>query len=160
MPAEQKRTASLTVFREAVRHLKKGITRHRRLQKKKPTAPSLRKFRKQPLTGIDLTRRLEINDYQQQLKIAQRRVRELEYHIFHHRLPVTIVYQGWDAAGKGGNIKRLTQRMDPRGYEVIPIGAPTRDELAHHYLWRFWKRVPKAGHIAIFDSKLVWSRFS
>ena len=62
-----------------------------------------------------------------------------------------IVYAGWDAAGKGGNIKRLVQGLDPRGYEVIPIAAPNDLEKAHHYLWRFWIKMPKAGHIAIFD---------
>ncbi|MHC4176403.1 MAG: polyphosphate kinase 2 family protein, partial [Planctomycetota bacterium] len=62
-----------------------------------------------------------------------------------------IVYQGWDAGGKGGNIKRLTRGLDPRGYEVVPVGPPTDEEKARHYLWRFWKNVPKAGHITIFD---------
>jgi polyphosphate kinase 2 (PPK2 family) len=62
-----------------------------------------------------------------------------------------ILYEGWDAAGKGGNIKRLTQELDPRGYEVIPVGAPDATEKAHHHLWRFWRQLPKAGHLAIFD---------
>jgi len=70
---------------------------------------------------------------------------------YRERLPVVIVYEGWDAAGKGGNIKRLTQELDPRGYAVIPIGAPDATERAHHYLWRFWRQLPKAGHIGIFD---------
>jgi polyphosphate kinase 2 (PPK2 family) len=61
------------------------------------------------------------------------------------------VYEGWDAAGKGGNIKRLTQELDPRGYEVILIAAPDATEKSHHYFWRFWRQLPKAGHIAIFD---------
>ena len=67
------------------------------------------------------------------------------------RLPVVIVYQGWDAAGKGGNIRRLVNKLDPRGYEVVPIGAPNDIEKAHHYLWRFWTQMPKAGHMTIFD---------
>jgi polyphosphate kinase 2 (PPK2 family) len=67
------------------------------------------------------------------------------------RIPVVIAYEGWDAAGKGGNIRRLTEHLDPRGYEVVPIAAPNDIELAHHYLWRFWREVPKAGHITIFD---------
>ena len=62
-----------------------------------------------------------------------------------------ICYEGWDAGGKGGNIRRLTLGLDPRGYEVVPIAAPTQEEKAHHYLWRFWRRIPKAGHITIFD---------
>ena len=67
------------------------------------------------------------------------------------KVAVALVYQGWDAAGKGGNIRRLTRGLDPRGYEVIPIAAPNAVEKAHRYLWRFWKEVPKAGHITIFD---------
>jgi len=66
-------------------------------------------------------------------------------------LSVIIVYEGWDAAGKGGNMRRLIQKMDPRGYEVVPIAAPNDVEKAHHYLWRFWIQMPRAGHIAIFD---------
>ena len=62
-----------------------------------------------------------------------------------------ITYEGWDAAGKGGNIKRITGALDPRGYEVHPIASPEPHEKARHYLWRFWIRLPKDGHIAIFD---------
>ena len=67
------------------------------------------------------------------------------------RTPVIIAFEGWDAAGKGGAIKRISEKMDPRGYCVNPIGAPNDVEKSHHYLWRFWNRIPKAGHIAIFD---------
>ena len=67
------------------------------------------------------------------------------------RIPVVIVYEGWDAAGKGGNIRRLIRELDPRGYEVIPIAAPQGDEKTHHYLWRFWRALPKAGHFTVFD---------
>ena len=62
-----------------------------------------------------------------------------------------IAYEGWDAAGKGGNIKRLTSALDPRGFEVHPIASPEPAEKNRHYLWRFWKRLPKDGHIAVFD---------
>ena len=62
-----------------------------------------------------------------------------------------IGFEGWDAAGKGGAIKRLTEKMDPRGYVVNPTASPNKVEKAHHYLWRFWKAMPKDGHVAIFD---------
>jgi polyphosphate:AMP phosphotransferase len=91
------------------------------------------------------------DQYKNQLKEYQNRLRDLEYIIYKKRIPVIILYEGWDAAGKGGNIRRLIQKMDPRGYEVIPISAPNDIEKAHHYLWRFWNKMPKAGHIAIFD---------
>lgn len=151
VPAENRRQAALTVFGETISHLKRGIAASRRRKTRPPAPPKIPVLRRLPLDAVDLSRTLDREEYRAQLKVAQQRVRELEHHIFRHRLPVTIIYQGWDAAGKGGNIKRLTQRMDPRGYEVIPIGAPSRDELDHHYLWRFWRRIPKAGHIAIFD---------
>ena len=60
-------------------------------------------------------------------------------------------FEGWDAGGKGGAIKRLTKCLDPRGYAVNPTAAPNDIEKTHHYLWRFWQNMPKAGHIAIFD---------
>jgi AMP-polyphosphate phosphotransferase len=66
-------------------------------------------------------------------------------------VPVVIVYEGWDAAGKGGNIRRLIRELDPRSYEVFGVGAPEGEEKDQHYLWRFWRGLPKAGHIAIFD---------
>lgn len=74
---------------------------------------------------------------------------ELHNRLYRKRIPVIITYEGWDAAGKGGNIKRITEALDPRGYEVHPIASPEPHEKARHYLWRFWTRLPKDGHIAI-----------
>ena len=85
------------------------------------------------------------------LKKKQAILRDLEHQIYMRRIPVVIVYEGWDAAGKGGNLRRLTQNLDPRGYEVMSIAAPNDVEKSHHYLWRFWTYVPKAGHMTIFD---------
>ena len=68
-----------------------------------------------------------------------------------HKRKAIVVCEGWDAAGKGGAIQRLTAECDPRGYRVWPIAAPTEEEKAHHYLWRFWQRLPAAGEVAIFD---------
>jgi polyphosphate:AMP phosphotransferase len=103
------------------------------------------------LDRVDLRLSLARPKYERQLGELQHRLFELEHRLYAARVPAVIVYEGWDAAGKGGNIRRLTQGLDPRGYEVVPIGVPTAEELAHHYLWRFWRQVPKAGHIAIFD---------
>lgn len=94
---------------------------------------------------------LDREDYRKKLKKYQKRLHELEHEIYERRIPVVIAYEGWDAAGKGGNIKRLVERMDPRGYDVLPVGAPTDVEKLHHYLWRFWIKFPKGGHISIFD---------
>jgi polyphosphate kinase 2 (PPK2 family) len=103
------------------------------------------------LSSVDLSVKIDRNEYRSLLEKYQERIMELEHEAYKKRIPVIIVYEGWDAAGKGGNIRRLVQGMDPRGYEVIPIAAPNDVEKSHCYLWRFWNHMPKAGHIAIFD---------
>jgi len=103
------------------------------------------------LDRVDVTAAIDKEKYNEEIKKCQKRLRELEHDVYRKRIPVIIVYEGWDAAGKGGNIKRLVQGMDPRGYAVIPIAAPNDIEKAHCYLWRFWTHIPKAGHIAVFD---------
>ena len=103
------------------------------------------------LDKVDLTRSLKRKEYEEQLKAYQVRLRELEYRCFSERRAVMIGYEGWDAAGKGGNIRRVTECLDPRGYSVVPIAAPKGDDATHQYLWRFWRQLPKAGHLAIFD---------
>lgn len=90
-------------------------------------------------------------NYKRELKSLQKRLYALHNCLYQKKVPLVIAYEGWDAAGKGGNIKRLTQGLDPRGYEVIPIAAPSQSELSRHYLWRFWHALPKDGHIAIYD---------
>ena len=94
---------------------------------------------------------LNEEEYHHELKQLQKRLGELHNRLYRKRVPVIITYEGWDAAGKGGNIKRITGALDPRGYEVHPIASPEPHEKARHYLWRFWTRLPKDGHIAIFD---------
>jgi len=103
------------------------------------------------LDRVDLSLKFADKEYNDQLKKYQTKMRVLEHEIYKVRMPVVIAYEGWDAGGKGGNIKRLTGSLDPRGYEVIPIAAPSSEEKAHHHLWRFWNQLPKAGHISIFD---------
>jgi polyphosphate:AMP phosphotransferase len=103
------------------------------------------------LSEVDLTVTISDAEYQDELKKYQQRIREIEYMIYKKQIPVLIALEGWDAAGKGGAIRRLTENMDPRGYTVIPISAPNDEEQSHHYLWRFWRKMPKQGHIAIFD---------
>lgn len=103
------------------------------------------------LSSFDPNKCIPQDEYKEQLKYYQKKLAYLGYKLYDKRRPVIIVYEGWDAAGKGGNIKRLTQKLDPRGYEVVPVAAPSQEELAHNYLWRFWKYMPKDGHLAIFD---------
>lgn len=89
--------------------------------------------------------------YKKELDRLQAELLELHYRLYRKKIPVVIAYEGWDAAGKGGNIKRIAGALDPRGYEVHPIASPEPHEKARHFLWRFWTRLPKTGHIAIFD---------
>ena len=103
------------------------------------------------LDKVDLKKSIEDEKYKKKLEDLQKKAGELGFRLYSKRRSVVIVYEGWDAAGKGGNIKRLTERIDPRGYEVIPVSAPTKEALSHHYLWRFWVNMPKDGHIGIFD---------
>jgi polyphosphate:AMP phosphotransferase len=90
-------------------------------------------------------------EYEVKLKALQKELGELHNKLYRKKIPVIIAYEGWDAAGKGGNIKRIAGALDPRGYEVIPIASPEPHEKARHFLWRFWNHIPKDGHIAIFD---------
>ena len=90
-------------------------------------------------------------EYDEELKKLQKKLLSLHYELYRKKIPVIIAYEGWDAAGKGGNIKRITAALDPRGYTVHPIASPEPHEKARFYLWRFWNRMPKTGHIAIFD---------
>ena len=104
------------------------------------------------LKDIELTgKTIDDEEYEKELKKLQDKRSELHNRLYRARIPVIITYEGWDAAGKGGNIKRITGALDPRGYEVHPIASPEPHEKARHYLWRFWTRLPKNGHIAIFD---------
>lgn len=104
------------------------------------------------LEKIDLTKKLKDKDeYEKLLDKYQFRLLQLERRIVDSGTPVLIAFEGWDAAGKGGAIKRLTERLDPRGYRVHPIAAPDPVEKSHHYLHRFYLRLPRRGEIAIFD---------
>lgn len=103
------------------------------------------------LSEVSLDKELDDAEYKEKLDKYQKRLRELHNELYLRKIPVIIAYEGWDAAGKGGNIRRITEALDPRGFEVHPIASPEPKEKARHYLWRFWNRLPKTGHFAIFD---------
>ena len=103
------------------------------------------------LSDIPLDKSVSDDEYKARLDSLQKRLSDLHNEIYHKKIPVIIAYEGWDAAGKGGNIKRVAAALDPRGYEVHPIASPEPHEKSRHYLWRFWTRLPKDGHVAIFD---------
>lgn len=103
------------------------------------------------LAEINMDKSLTDEEYRRKLEKYQSRLFELQNICYQRKIPVVIAYEGWDAGGKGGNIKRVASALDPRGYEVKPIAAPEPSELARHYLWRFWTRLENDGHFTIFD---------
>ena len=90
-------------------------------------------------------------DYDADLADLQKRLAHIQVAHIVHKKRAVVLFEGWDAAGKGGIIQRLCAEWDPRNYEVWPIKAPTEEELGHHFLWRFWKRLPASGDIGVFD---------
>jgi AMP-polyphosphate phosphotransferase len=103
------------------------------------------------LETVDFTHTLERQAYVREVTRRQIQLRELGYQVYLQKRPVIIVFEGWDAAGKGGAIKRITEKLDPRGYVVYPISSPHGEDRTRHYLYRFWRRLPERGQIAIFD---------
>lgn len=103
------------------------------------------------LGSVDLNKTVSKNEYKEKLDKYQERLRLLQIEMFKAGIPAVIGFEGWDAAGKGGAIRRLTAALDPLGYAVNPVSAPNIVEKQFHYLWRFWLNLPKSGSIAIFD---------
>ena len=111
----------------------------------------IKKLQVSILSKADLSLRYTKEEYKEKLDKYQKKIERLHGELYRERIPVVLGFEGWDAGGKGGAIKRLTERMDARGYVVNPTASPNDIEKAHHYLWRFWRAMPKAGHVAIFD---------
>jgi polyphosphate kinase 2 (PPK2 family) len=109
------------------------------------------------LDDLDLSLKLSRKEEKRQLEEAQERLIELRLALggllSEKRIgpPVCVVFEGWDASGKGGAIKRLVAKMDPRHVRVAQFAAPTNDEKRHHFLWRFWPKLPGWGGMAVFD---------
>ncbi len=103
------------------------------------------------LKDVDLSQTIDDKKYKKELKKLQARLSALHNVLYRKKIPVILCYEGWDAAGKGGNIRRVAYPLDPRGFDVHPIASPLPHELNRQYLWRFWTRLPRTGHICIFD---------
>jgi len=103
------------------------------------------------LDTVDLTASLDKDVYEKELDRYQAQLASLSQEMFRRRISCVLGFEGWDAAGKGGAIRRLTRAMPIRAARVIPIAAPTEEERAHHYMWRFWCHVPRDGDTVIFD---------
>jgi polyphosphate kinase 2 (PPK2 family) len=103
------------------------------------------------LEKVNLDVKLPRKQYKQVLPDLQRRLYDLEKACWDNGVPSIVVFEGWDAAGKGSAIATLTERLDPRGFKLHPIKAPRTYERNHPWLWRFWQRIPGHGEMAIFD---------
>lgn len=150
--ATDRRFAALKVMTHVVNTLKAA------LEEAKNRVPSLPNSRCDAssldtsiLENADLSKALTREEYDIRMKKVQKRLEKLHNQLYDRQIPVVLVFEGQDAAGKGGAIKRLTKKLDPRGYDVFPTSASNAVERQYHYLWRFWTHMPKDGHIAIFD---------
>lgn len=104
------------------------------------------------LESVDFDKKYKSQEeYEKLTKERQSRLLHLQHAVFHHKKRVILALEGWDAAGKGGAIRRLTELLDPRGVRVHSISSPSPEEQGTHYLYRFWNKLPSPGHIAIFD---------
>jgi polyphosphate kinase 2 (PPK2 family) len=103
------------------------------------------------LDRVDLKKTLTDKEYDRRLAMLQGKLNQLSRTAWEKKVSSVLVFEGWDAAGKGGTVRRLTSAMDARLYRVVPIAAPTDEERAHQYLWRFWRHIPRAGRVTIFD---------
>lgn len=103
------------------------------------------------LSKVDLSKEIAKAEYKEKLDKYQSKLSILQYEMYKKGIPSVFGFEGWDAGGKGGAIRRLTAALDPLGYSVNPVAAPNVVEKSFNYLWRFWTRFPKQGEIAIFD---------
>jgi len=103
------------------------------------------------LDHVDIEQTISDRDYDRQLNKYQKEFYKLTWAAKQKQRSSISVFEGWDAAGKGGGIRRMTAAMDARLYKTISVAAPTDEERAHHYLWRFWRHLPRAGYVTIYD---------
>lgn len=136
---------------EKIEEIKRRKKAEKKAGKQAGFSVSNNKLKESILGKADLSLSYTKEEYKKKLVKLQKKMEKLHGELYRRRIPVVLGFEGWDAGGKGGAIKRLTERMDPRGYVVHPTASPNDIEKAHHYLWRFWVDMPKAGHVTIFD---------
>ena len=149
--ATDKDYASVKIISTVVERLREALLAQGKKEEEQRDSGRRDPYKVGVLSGVDLTKSYEHDEYKERLNKLQKRIELLHSELYRRRIPVVLAFEGWDAAGKGGAIRRLTSHMDPRGYAVHPTSSPNDIEKVHHYLWRFWNNMPKAGHIAIFD---------
>lgn len=155
--ADDRRFATLKIMMTVIRAMEASIEQATRTPAEKTLkyldleTSRIPQLNNSILEKVDLYRKMDADEYKASKKIYQQKLAALQYELFRKKRPVVIIFEGWDAAGKGGDIYRLVENLNPRLYRVDPIGSPNDIEKAHHYLWRFCEAIPKAGHITIFD---------
>jgi polyphosphate:AMP phosphotransferase len=162
--ASDKRYRDLTVGRTVLNAINQCLTRQEQAKTLQSNSDSNTTFNishngfeKSPkatltvLDHMDLTQRLTTEEYKNQLKKYQGKLNRLAWQAHKAKRSTVLVFEGADAGGKGGAIRRMTQAMDARLYRVISTAAPTDEERAHHYLWRFWRHIPLAGNFTLYD---------
>ncbi|RIL71460.1 phosphate--AMP phosphotransferase [Staphylococcus devriesei] len=144
----ERQSATEKMYEHIIKRLEKAIEQHNKTKNKRDG-----KFTPNFTTNLfDINvEKVSKGQYKSLITDLQNRMREIQFALYERKIPLILVFEGMDAAGKGGNIKRIREKLDPTGYEVNGISAPTDVELNHHYLWRFAKDMLRSGHIEMFD---------
>lgn len=150
--AYDKNFRDLSIGKALIENIEHAINKQISLKELKET--HVTEFSDEPLSildRIDLSLDIKKADYKKELLNLQKQIARLSFRTYKKGISTTIIFEGWDAGGKGGVIRRLARAVDSRISQIIPISVPTDEELAHHYLWRFWRHIPRAGFVTIFD---------
>jgi len=148
------RYRDLSAGRIILESIHKRLTQSSKIRSRSSRTPKLKITQERDRTvldKVDLTQALGPARYEEKLAKYQARLNELVWAAYRKKIPTVMVFEGWDAAGKGSCIRRVTAALDPRLFRVVPVAAPTDEERAHHYLWRFWRHLPADGMVTIFD---------
>jgi polyphosphate:AMP phosphotransferase len=151
--AQDHRYRDLMAGRILLDAMERGLARKRGAALKEPRATHVEDAGRHAsvLTTLDLRAKLAPARYEQQMEKFQARLSRLAWKLYNRKRSTVILFEGSDAAGKGGAIRRVVKALDARLLRVMPIAAPTDEERAHHYLWRFWRHLPRAGYFTIYD---------
>ncbi|MCL2708806.1 MAG: phosphate--AMP phosphotransferase, partial [Defluviitaleaceae bacterium] len=148
--SEDRKYSTVKTYRTIISIINARLNERAEEKKDSASAPGV-VYATDKLRGAPTGRGADEEYYKRETGSLQKELDMLGNRLYAKRRSAVIVFEGWDAAGKGGCIKRITEELDPRCYEVVPIGAPSQEELSRHYLWRFYNKLPKDGHFAIFD---------
>jgi polyphosphate:AMP phosphotransferase len=151
--ARDRRYQSLTVGRTLLELIEKRLAAPPAAPAEKPAAPKKARGKKAAsvLDKVDLAQKVSDKEYDEELPALQGRLNRLFRKAKAEGRSAVFAFEGWDAAGKGGAIRRVAHALDARDYRVVSVAAPTEEERSHHYLWRFWRHMPGAGRLTVFD---------